>query len=197
MHGVARGSILDTGQRTMVKTTSAATRMIVLAGHRWDRRILTIFFGMYADGQEDLDADEFESWAGESLDDEEEEEQEEILDNIPWEEEERYRQMGMAHALDGLPTMFGPPPIIGGMHGMQVFGDFRDDEEEGGIAMIEEASDNEEEDGYESSFIDDDGIAVGGPRIREAIDVSDSEGDDSGAVEHALVDASWPEKGGR
>jgi hypothetical protein len=142
-----------------------------LVGRRRDRRILRDLVGMFADDQGELDADEFESWDGESLDDDE---QQDILDHIPWEEQARYRQMGMAQ-------MFGPPPpIVGGMHGME-FADFTDDgEEEGGIAMIEEATDDEGEVGYESSFIDDDSIMRRGPRIREVIELSDSEDGDDG-----------------
>lgn len=142
-------------------------------GRRRDRRILRDLVGMFADGQRELDADEFDSWDEESVD-----EDEDHADNISWEERERYRQMGMAHAFDGLPSMFGPGPMVGGMHGMQLFADFTEDEEEGGIAMIEEESNDGGEVGYESSFIDDDSISVAGPRIREVIELSDSEDND-------------------
>jgi hypothetical protein len=155
-----------------------------------DRRILRDLVGMFADGQGELDPDEFDSWDGESLD--EEEEQEHIADNIPWEEQERYRQMGMAHAFDGVPHMFGPVPVMGGLHGMQLFAGLSDDEEEVGIAMIEEATDDEGEVGYESSFIDDDSVAAGGSRIREVIELSDSEDGNAGAAR-----AFWSTRAGR
>ena len=147
-----------------------------IVGLHRDRRILRDLVGMFADGQGEADADEFDSWDGGSFDDDDD--QDHILDHIPWEEQERYRQMGIAHALDGVSHLFGPSPMLGGMHGMQLFGDSGDDEV-GGIAMIEEATDEEGEVGYESSFIDDDSIGDRGPRIREVMELSDSEdGDD-------------------
>jgi hypothetical protein len=103
------------------------------------------------------------------------------MDNIPWEEEAQLGQMGMAHTFEGLAAVFEPAPIMGGMHGMQLFPDHTEDEEEGGIAMIEEAGDDEGDDGYESSFIDDDSVVASGPRVREVIELTDSE-DGEGAT---------------
>lgn len=148
---------------------------------RRNNRVFRDLVGMFADHSEPFhgDTDELESLDDESLDGDDEEA---IIDHIPWEEQERYRQMGTTHAFDGLPP-FGPgsPPIMGGMHGMQLFANFTGDEEEGGIAMIEEASDVEGEFGYESSFIDDDSVVGGRPRAMEVIEVSDSEDGGDGA----------------
>jgi len=141
-----------------------------LVNYRRNRRIFRDLVGMFADGQQDLDGDD--SWDGESLD---EEDDEEITDNIPWEEEARFRQLGMAHAFDGLAPVFGAAPIIGGVHGMRLPPDLAEDEEGGGIATIEEAGDDAEYDGYESSFIDDDSVGGIERRAREVIELTDSE----------------------
>jgi hypothetical protein len=137
-------------------------------GLRGRQRMLRDFIGMLARGGRgalDLDVDDESDLGfggpgvfGDPDDEDEDDDDDDDNPGIPETMAERYRQL----ALDGLPgaLVAGPPMMYPLYPGEVMYADFTDEDEdddedvEAGIARIEEEADEE---GYESSFIDDNG----------------------------------------
>lgn len=150
-----------------------------------NRRMVRDFFSMisrtshFDDGESDDDEDISLGVFGE--DDEDEDDIEEADDILS-------ASHSILRRLNGVPPMHAPlqPAIYhNGMAYADFTAEFTEDEEEAGIARIEE--EGEDEEGYESSFIDDDGGAGASGRarlgyMRDIIELEDGSSSDEEIV---------------
>lgn len=164
----------DDGDNPLSDGDDEGPRAGFVGGVHARRRMLRDFIGMLARGGPgagalDLDEDDesdigFGGGMFDDEDDDDDDDEDGEDSELPEVVTEPYRQLGTAHAFDGLVGMPPPPPPFPYIPpGFQMFTDFTDDEDEGhedsdeeaGIARIDEEVEEEGE-GYESSFVDDD-----------------------------------------